>query len=93
VFLAPEERAEEMVNAVSVFPFTDDMKVLLLDVNKMERLVEDPTKSLSKDLNEKYVPRAPLLPLSLSLSLRVCVCVCVRACVWCVCGVCGACYA
>ncbi|ELR23336.1 uncharacterized protein ACA1_069200 [Acanthamoeba castellanii str. Neff] len=57
VFLAPEERAEEMVNAVSVFPFTDDMKVLLLDVNKMERLVEDPTKSLSKDLNEKIKKR------------------------------------
>jgi hypothetical protein len=72
VFLAPEERAEEMVNAVSVFPFTDDMKVLLLDVNKMERLVEDPTKSLSKDLNEKYLP--PSRP--------VCVCV------WCVCVVC-----
>ncbi len=76
VFLAPEERAEEMVNAVSVFPFTDDMKVLLLDVNKMERLVEDPTKSLSKDLNEKYVPPSPVL----------CVRACVRACV-CVCGV------
>jgi hypothetical protein len=54
VFLAPEERAEEMINAISVFPFTDDMKALLVDVNKMERLVADPTKSLSKDLNEKY---------------------------------------
>jgi len=57
VFMAPEERAEEMVNATSVFPFTDDMKALISDINKMQRLVEDPTKSLSKDLSEKIKKR------------------------------------
>jgi hypothetical protein len=75
VFLAPEERAEEMINAISVFPFTDDMKALLVDVNKMERLVADPTKSLSKDLNEKYF----FVPPSLSLPARK-RCPCVHAC-------------
>lgn len=53
MFLTPEERSEEMVHSLSVFPFTDDMKALLGDVNKMERLVEDPTKAISKELNEK----------------------------------------
>lgn len=54
VFLTPEERSEEMVHASLLFPFTDDMKALLGDVIKMERLVEDPTKAISKELNEKY---------------------------------------
>jgi len=59
--MAPEERAEEMVNATSVFPFTDDMKALISDINKMQRLVEDPTKSLSKDLSEKHGPYPDML--------------------------------
>lgn len=57
VFLNPDERAEELVAATQVFPFTEDMKAALHDTYRMERLIEDPTKNLSRELNERIKKR------------------------------------